>query len=58
VLQVLLLLATSLGEFHLFQTDQLQDLNVRTQSPVEQSESQQEKQREILSEMHGSVNGL
>ena len=51
MLQIFFLLTTPLSEFHLFQTDQLQDLNLRTQSLVEQSESQEEKQHEVLSEM-------
>ena len=49
---------TPLSEFHLFQTDQRQDLNLRTQSLVEQSESQEEKQHEILSEMRSSGSSI
>jgi hypothetical protein len=52
------LLTTPLSEFHLFQTDQLQDLHLRMQSLVEQSESQEEMQREILSEMRSSGSSI
>ena len=52
------LLTTPPSEFYLFQTGQLQDLNLRTQSLVEQSESQEGKQREILSEMCSSGNSI